>query len=41
VDKQGLARFAHYGHDTSDIPLNEEILNLLEMINEEVSILSP
>jgi len=36
IDKQGLAHFVHYGHDASDIPANEEILNLLEAINEEM-----
>jgi len=34
VDKQGLARFAHYGHDPSDISINDEVLNLLETMNE-------
>ncbi len=34
IDKQGLARFAHYGHDMTDIPANEEILKLLETMNE-------
>jgi peroxiredoxin len=29
VDKAGLARFVHYGHDMSDIPANAEILTLL------------
>ena len=24
VDKSGVARFVHYGHDMSDIPSNEE-----------------
>ncbi len=36
IDKQGQARFIHYGHDATDIPANEEILKLLETMNEEV-----
>jgi peroxiredoxin len=35
IDKQGVARFVHYGHDTTDIPKNEEILDLLKTMNEE------
>jgi peroxiredoxin Q/BCP len=30
VDKAGIVRFVHYGHDMSDIPSNAEILELLE-----------
>lgn len=26
VDKEGIARFVHYGHSMSDIPGNDEIL---------------
>jgi peroxiredoxin len=33
IDKAGIARFAHYGHDMSDIPENEEMLALADMIN--------
>lgn len=33
IDKKGMARFAHYGHDATDIPTNEEILGLLETMN--------
>jgi peroxiredoxin Q/BCP len=36
IDKLGLARFVHYGHNAADIPVNEEILKLLETMNEEV-----
>ncbi len=36
IDKQGLARFAHYGHSASDIPLNEEILEVLKTMNNEL-----
>jgi peroxiredoxin Q/BCP len=33
IDRQGVARFVHYGHDATDIPANEEILQLLQTIN--------
>ena len=33
VDKEGIARFAHYGHSMSDIPENGEIFALLDQIN--------
>ena len=33
VDKAGIARFAHYGHNMSDIPANEELLALGDEIN--------
>jgi peroxiredoxin len=33
IDKQGTARFVHYGHDMSDIPENEEVLQTLQTIN--------
>lgn len=29
VDKSGVARFVHYGHDMTDIPPNEEVLGLI------------
>jgi len=35
IDKQGQARFVHYGHDASDIPENKEMLDLLEIMNKE------
>ena len=38
MDKQGLARFVHYGHDMTDIPENEEILELLETMNKETHV---
>lgn len=34
VDKQGMARFVHYGHSMADIPDNVELLALLEEINQ-------
>lgn len=36
IDKAGAARFAHYGHNMSDIPRNQEILALANEINERV-----
>ena len=35
IDKQGIARYAHYGHAMSDIPENEEILQTLQTLNNE------
>lgn len=34
VDKQGVARFVHYGHSMSDIPENAEILELIYGVNQ-------
>ena len=36
IDKQGIARFVHYGHAMSDIPANEEILQTIQALNAEV-----
>ncbi len=33
IDKQGIARYVHYGKSMSDIPSNMEVLELLEIIN--------
>ena len=33
VDKQGVARFVHYGHSMADIPDNAELLALIDEIN--------
>jgi peroxiredoxin Q/BCP len=35
VDRQGLARYVHYGKAMSDIPENAELLELLDEINRE------
>jgi peroxiredoxin len=32
VDRQGIARYVHYGHAMSDIPPNEELLTLLDEV---------
>ncbi len=34
VDKEGIARFVHYGHSMSDIPENSELFALLDQINQ-------
>jgi peroxiredoxin len=33
IDRAGVARYVHYGHNMSDIPKNEELLALGEEIN--------
>lgn len=33
VDKQGVARFVHYGHAMDDIPENAELLEMLRELN--------
>jgi peroxiredoxin len=38
IDKNRIARFVHYGHDATDIPANEEILDLLKTMNEEIHV---
>jgi peroxiredoxin Q/BCP len=35
IDKTGKACFIHYGHDMTDIPENEELLELLKSINSQ------
>jgi peroxiredoxin len=35
IDRRGIARFVHYGHDMTDIPKNEEVLALIESLNAE------
>jgi peroxiredoxin len=32
IDKKGIVRFAQYGSGMSDIPLNQDILRLLEKL---------
>lgn len=34
IDKTGTVRYVHYSNSMSDIPDNEEILELLDAINE-------
>ena len=33
VDKNGTARFVHYGHDMTDIPKNSEMLALIDELD--------
>ena len=35
VDKQGIARFVHYGKSMSDIPATDEMVAMLDEINAE------
>ncbi len=37
IDRAGVARFVHYGHSMSDIPSNQEILELADILNAETS----
>ena len=33
IDPDGYVRFVHYGHQMSDIPANQDVLDALEIIN--------
>lgn len=33
VDREGLVRYVHYGHNMADIPSNRELLELLDELN--------
>ena len=35
VDKDGIARYVHYGNAMSDIPENEGLLDILDQLNQE------
>jgi peroxiredoxin len=35
IDRQGKVRFIHYGDSMSDIPENQEILDLIDQLNRE------
>ena len=35
IDKQGSARYIHYGHNMADIPTTEEIVSILDELNEK------
>jgi peroxiredoxin Q/BCP len=37
VDKQGQARYLHYGHSMRDIPTSDELLALLDDLNQETA----
>jgi peroxiredoxin len=32
IDRDGVARYVHYGHDMSDIPANKEVLELIDQL---------
>ena len=33
IDKSGIVQFVHYGHDMSDIPANQDVLDTLRSLN--------
>ena len=35
IDQQGIARYVHYGKSMSDIPDNNELIDLIQQINKE------
>jgi peroxiredoxin Q/BCP len=35
IDKNGIARFVHYGNSMMDIPSNEEMIAVLDAMNQE------
>ena len=35
IDKDGIARYVHYGKSMSDIPSNKELLSILRMLNQK------
>jgi len=35
IDKTGIVRYVHYGHNMSDIPSNEKMLAVLKTMNAE------
>jgi peroxiredoxin Q/BCP len=35
IDRQGIARFVHYGHSMSDIPADQDVLELIDSLNQE------
>jgi peroxiredoxin len=37
VDKEGMIRFVHFGHDMADIPENDELFALLDRLNADAS----
>ena len=40
IDRDGVARFVHYGKSMSDIPETAEVLELLGKLNEEARLVS-
>jgi len=37
IDKEGQARYVHYGRSMRDIPENAELLPLLQSLNQEIT----
>ena len=37
IDKAGVARFVHYGHDMKDIPENAEVLALIDGLDGQAA----
>jgi peroxiredoxin len=37
VDKEGVARFVHYGNSMRDIPETDEVLAMVDDLNEEAA----
>ncbi len=37
VDKQGIARYVHYGKSMSDIPTNQELFEILDELNQSAA----
>ncbi len=37
IDRGGVARFVHYGHSMSDIPANDELLDIIDTLNQELA----
>ena len=37
IDKAGFVRYVHYGNQMSDIPLNDDLIGLLEEINNQLT----
>ena len=37
VDKQGIARYVHYGKSMTDIPDNQELLDLIKELNQQAA----
>ena len=33
IDKKGILRFVHYGHNMTDIPSNSELIEILDEVN--------
>jgi peroxiredoxin Q/BCP len=40
VDKEGTARYVHYGNSMNDIPANEELLEQIDKIDEQAALAS-